>query len=109
ASPRPRMRRSASLPRIRPFARMASVPAKDRTRYRSARTAATAKATTIRRRTCRATRIESDRLFELGHELEKIADEAVVGDLEDRRLGILVDRDDRAGVLDAGQVLDRAG
>src|SRR3546814_4152538 len=31
-----------------------------------------------------------------------------VRDLEDRRLGVLVDRHDRAGVLDAGQVLDRA-
>ena len=30
------------------------------------------------------------------HDLEQIADDAVVGDLEDRRLGILVDRDDGA-------------
>ena len=31
---------------------------------------------------------------ELGDDLEQIADEAVVGDLEDRRLLVLVDRDD---------------
>ena len=30
------------------------------------------------------------------HDLEQIADDAVVGDLEDRRVGVLVDRDDRA-------------
>ena len=30
------------------------------------------------------------------HDLEQIADDAVVGDLEDRRVGILVDRDDGA-------------
>ena len=30
------------------------------------------------------------------HDLEQVADDAVVGDLEDRRLGILVDRDDGA-------------
>ena len=34
---------------------------------------------------------------------------AVVGDAEDRRLGIGVDRDDRLGGAHAGEVLDRAG
>ena len=36
-------------------------------------------------------------------------DDAVVGDLEDRRLGVLVDRDDGARALHADEVLDRAG
>src|SRR4051812_43051580 len=73
-------------------------------------TIATMKTKTVRRRrTCRAIRPESDRLLELRHEFEEIADEAEIGNLEDRRLGVLVDRDDCAGVLDAGEVLDRAG
>jgi signal transduction histidine kinase/DNA-binding response OmpR family regulator len=46
---------------------------------------------------------------QLRHDLEQVADQADVGDLEDRRFGVLVDRDDGAGVLDAGEVLDRAG
>ena len=46
---------------------------------------------------------------ELGHELEQVADQAVVGDLEDRRLLVLVDRDDHLAVLHPGQVLDGAG
>ena len=41
--------------------------------------------------------------------LEQIGHEADVRDLEDRRLRVLVDRDDRARVLDARDVLDRAG
>ena len=36
------------------------------------------------------------------------ATSADIRDLENRRVGILVDRDDRARILDAGQVLDRA-
>ena len=51
----------------------------------------------------------SMQLFELRHDREEVADQAEVGDLEDRRFGILVDRDDRARILDARQVLDRAG
>src|ERR687889_895704 len=47
-------------------------------------------------------------LLELRQELEQIPDEAVVGDLEDRRLLVLVDGDDDLGVLHAGQVLDGA-
>src|SRR4029079_19034803 len=46
--------------------------------------------------------------FELGHRLEEIGDEAVIGDLEDRRFLILVDGDDDLRVLHAGQVLDGA-
>src|SRR5262249_19136409 len=36
------------------------------------------------------------------------ADEAVIGDLEDRRLLILVDSDDDLGILHAGEMLDGA-
>jgi hypothetical protein len=44
----------------------------------------------------------------LRHDLEQIADEPDIGDLEDRCLRILVDRNDRAGILDAGEMLDGA-
>src|SRR6185295_13298812 len=47
-------------------------------------------------------------LRERGHDLERVADDAVVGDLEDRRLRILVDRDDDLRRLHAREVLDRA-
>src|SRR5688572_14491982 len=43
-----------------------------------------------------------------GHKLEEIADDAEVGNLEDRGLLVLVDGDDYAAVLHAGEVLDRA-
>jgi len=46
-------------------------------------------------------------LLDLGHDFKQIAHQAVVRHFEDRRLGILVDRDDGAGILDAGQMLDR--
>src|SRR4030095_8390165 len=46
---------------------------------------------------------------QLGQDLKEVADKAVVGDLEDRRLGILVDRDDHFAVLHPGQMLDRPG
>ena len=49
------------------------------------------------------------RLRERGNHLEHVADDAVVRDLEDRRLVVLVDRDDRLRGAHAGQVLDRAG
>ena len=39
---------------------------------------------------------------------KQVADQTDVGDLEDRRFGILVDGHDGAGILDAGDVLDRA-
>src|SRR4029077_7513580 len=45
---------------------------------------------------------------ELGEDLEQIADEAVIGDLEDRRLLVLVDRDDDLRILHAGEMLDGA-
>src|SRR5215470_16830509 len=46
---------------------------------------------------------------ERGNDLEQIADQAVVGDLEDGRFGILVDSNDDFAVLHAGEVLDGAG
>jgi hypothetical protein len=51
-------------------------------------------------RTASNTAPSSHRRFQLRHELEQVADQADVGDFEDRRLGVLVDRDDGAGVLD---------
>src|SRR2546421_3836804 len=45
---------------------------------------------------------------QLRHHLEEVADDAVVGDLEDRRLGVLVDGHDHLGGAHAGQVLDGA-
>src|SRR5258706_16471771 len=50
----------------------------------------------------------SDFRGQFRNDLEQISHQAVVGDLEDRRLGILVDRDDHLAVLHPGQVLDRA-
>src|SRR5688572_5014533 len=44
--------------------------------------------------------------FELRQQLEEVADESIVGDLEDRRFRVLVDRDDDLAVLHAGQMLD---
>src|SRR3954447_18459647 len=43
-----------------------------------------------------------------GHDLEEVARDPVVRDFEDRRLGILVDRDDRARAFHADEMLDRA-
>jgi hypothetical protein len=48
-------------------------------------------------------------LVDRRHDLEQIADDAVVGHFEDRRVAILVDRDDRARSLHADQMLNRAG
>ena len=48
-------------------------------------------------------------LLELGQKSEEVAHEAVVGDLEYRRLLVLVDGDDHLGVLHAGEMLDGAG
>ena len=43
-----------------------------------------------------------------GNDLEHVTDDAVVGDLEDRRFLVLVDRDDRLRRAHAGEMLDRA-
>src|SRR5262245_13393846 len=48
-------------------------------------------------------------LDELLGDVEQIAGRTVMGDIEDRCLGIGVDRDDRSGRLHAGEVLNRAG
>src|SRR5262245_14716118 len=49
-----------------------------------------------------------DRRRQRRHHFERVANDAVVGDLEDRRFGVFVDRDDRARGAHAGEVLDRA-
>src|SRR3954462_5550313 len=48
-------------------------------------------------------------LRQLRHDLVEIADDAEVGELEDRGVGVLVDRHDVLGALHAHLVLDRAG
>src|SRR4029077_5902579 len=49
----------------------------------------------------------AQRLGQLGKRLIEIGDQAIVGDLEDRRLLVLVDRHDHLGILHAGEMLDR--
>ena len=44
-----------------------------------------------------------------GTTVEEVADDAVVDEVEDRGLGVLVDRDDGLRGLHAGAVLDGAG
>src|SRR5215471_88774 len=46
---------------------------------------------------------------QFGNGLVEIRDQAVIGDLEDRGVLVLVDRHDDLGVLHAGEMLDRAG
>src|SRR6266576_3714891 len=48
-------------------------------------------------------------LGEFRQRLEQIGDQAVIRDLKDRSLFILVDGDDHLGILHAGKMLDRAG
>src|SRR6478735_9636027 len=50
----------------------------------------------------------SERLDQLGNGGEEILDQAIVGDAEDRRLLVLVDRDDDLRVLHSSEVLDGA-
>src|SRR5207237_10413954 len=77
----------------------ASPPATAR-RARSARTACPSTAP------CRYSFLEF--LNHARHDLEQIAHDAVVGDLEDRRFLVLVDGDDAAADLHAVRGLDRA-
>src|SRR5215469_6799197 len=49
-----------------------------------------------------------DLVDQLRNDLEQVADDAEVGQLEDRCLGVLVDHHDRLGRLHARPVLDRA-
>src|SRR5471032_1749211 len=46
---------------------------------------------------------------ELGNNLEEITHDAVVGDLEDRRLFVFINSHDGLAVLHPGEMLDRAG
>lgn len=48
-------------------------------------------------------------LGERGNYVEKIANDSVVGDIEDGRVGVLIHGDNATGVLDAYDVLDSAG
>src|ERR1700729_3672622 len=50
-----------------------------------------------------------DRVGQLGHDLVQVADDPEVGELEDRRVRVLVDRDDVLRGLHPDLVLDRAG
>src|SRR5690606_6139462 len=52
--------------------------------------------------------LSAERYVQFRQDREEIAHQPDVRHLEDRRVGVLVDRNDRAGVLDAGEVLDRA-
>src|SRR3954469_10397764 len=58
--------------------------------------------------TLAASRLSTQFRRELRQYLEEIADETVVGNLEDMRFGILVDGDDDLAVLHPGEMLDRA-
>src|SRR3954454_20722575 len=58
---------------------------------------------------CLAALLGLDGLGELGQDLVEIADDPEVGELEDRSVGVLVDRDDVLRVLHADLVLDRTG
>src|SRR5258705_5270196 len=51
----------------------------------------------------------AERFGQFGNRLIEIGDQTVIGDLEDRRILVLVDRDDHLGVLHAGEMLNRAG
>jgi len=46
---------------------------------------------------------------QLGYRLKQIGDEAEIGDTENRGLFILINRNDRFGILHAGKMLNRAG
>jgi hypothetical protein len=47
-------------------------------------------------------------LNQRGHDIEQISHDSIVGDFEDRRLGIFIHCDDRAGTFHADDVLNRA-
>src|SRR5450631_314462 len=50
----------------------------------------------------------TERFGKFGNRLVEIRDQTVIGDLENRRIFVLVDRDDHLGILHAGEMLDRA-
>ena len=51
--------------------------------------------------------LRSELFGQLRHCLEQVGDQADIGNLEDRRVLVLVDRDDGLGILHPGKVLDR--
>src|ERR1700733_2269940 len=51
----------------------------------------------------------SQQFAQFGDDLEQVAHQSVIRHFKNRRLGVLVDGDDGAGVLDAGQMLNRPG
>ena len=51
----------------------------------------------------------TERGFEPRRKLEQIVDQSNAGSLEDRYHGVLVDRHDRPGATDTGEVLDLGG
>src|SRR6476646_10596955 len=57
----------------------------------------------------RTSSLSLERLDHGGNDFEQVADDAVLGDLEDRRVGVLVDGDDGLAALHADQMLDGAG
>src|SRR4051795_1524110 len=59
--------------------------------------------------TVSAALLRLDRLGQLGDDLVQVADHAEVGELEDRRVRVLVDRKDVLRVLHPDLVLDRSG
>src|SRR5487761_1525987 len=58
-------------------------------------------------RLCRAA-LFFERLVKRRNDFEQIADQAVIGHLEEWRFFVLVDRDDDLGIFHAGEMLDRA-
>src|SRR5262249_35707003 len=70
---------------------------------------------TLLRRTAACAKFPTAELFlrkfvaELRERLEQIGDEPVIGDLEERRLSVLVDRYDHLRILHPGEMLNGAG
>ena len=81
-----------------------------RRRPRRSRTAAESPRARRRAACSRSSSVASpDELGQLGQDLLDVADHGHVGEVEDRCVRVLVDRDDRAGALHPDLVLDRAG
>src|SRR4249919_2015036 len=51
----------------------------------------------------------AERFGQFRNRLIEVRDQAVIGNLENRRVFVLVDRNDHLGILHAGEMLDRAG
>ena len=116
AGPAPKSRRAAERPPVRRRARCGRHRTRDRRSRPPASTRGRVRCPPHQARPKRTRPLGDcsalaglDRLGQLRRDLEQVADHAVVGDLEDRRLFVLVDRDDRLRRLHAGAVLDRTG